>query len=96
MTKKSKMILPGMTRRQIVKAGLAASVVAAAPGYMRTAGAATPIKIGIPTVITGGYAVLGSHVMRTAKLVKKDERRLRRCARPSNRVPVQGHPGQAG
>ena len=71
MTQKSKLKLPGMTRRQIVQAGLAASVVATAPGYMRTAGAATPIKIGIPTVITGGYAVLGSHVMRTAKLVKK-------------------------
>ncbi len=30
-----------------------------------------PIKIGIPTVITGGYAVLGSQVMRTCQLVKK-------------------------
>jgi branched-chain amino acid transport system substrate-binding protein len=71
MTQKSKLRLPGMTRRDMMKAGIAATAIAAAPGYMRTAGAAVPIKIGIPTVITGGYAVLGEHVQRTANLVKK-------------------------
>jgi branched-chain amino acid transport system substrate-binding protein len=43
----------------------------ASPALLRVAAAATPIKIGIPTVITGGYAILGSHVMRTCKLVEK-------------------------
>jgi len=59
------------TRRRILKGAAAASAVIAAPAYLRVATAATPIKIGIPTVITGGYALLGSQVMRTCKLVKK-------------------------
>jgi len=71
MTKISKLVLPAMTRRQILAGGAAATAVLATPAYLRTATAATPIKIGIPTVITGGYAVLGSHVMRTSNLVKK-------------------------
>ncbi|MFI4989200.1 MAG: ABC transporter substrate-binding protein, partial [Alphaproteobacteria bacterium] len=61
----------GATRRTILKGALAASALAAAPAYLRKATAATPIKIGIPTVITGGYAILGAQTMRTCKLVKK-------------------------
>jgi branched-chain amino acid transport system substrate-binding protein len=71
MTSKSKLVLPGMSRRQLLKAGLAAGAVVTAPAFLRVATAATPIKIGIPTVITGGYAVLGAQVQRTCKLVKK-------------------------
>jgi len=59
------------TRRTILKGVTAASALVAAPAYLRHATAATPIKIGIPTVITGGYALLGSQVIRTCKLVKK-------------------------
>jgi branched-chain amino acid transport system substrate-binding protein len=59
------------TRRTILKTGIAAAATLASPAILRVAGAATPIKIGIPTVITGGYAVLGSQVMRTCKLVQK-------------------------
>lgn len=59
------------TRRTILKGTAAASALLAAPAYLRHATAATPIKIGIPTVITGGYALLGSQVIRTCKLVKK-------------------------
>lgn len=59
------------TRRTILKTGVAAAATLASPAILRVAGAATPIKIGIPTVITGGYAVLGSQVMRTCKLVQK-------------------------
>ncbi len=59
------------TRRGILKGALAASALIAAPAYLKRATAATPIKIGIPTVITGGYAVLGQQTMRTCKLVKK-------------------------
>jgi branched-chain amino acid transport system substrate-binding protein len=59
------------TRRTILKGASAASALIAAPALLRHASAATPIKIGIPTVITGGYALLGSQVMRTCKLVKK-------------------------
>jgi len=61
----------GLTRRKVLVGGAATMSVLAAPAYLRKATAATAIKIGIPTVITGGYAVLGSHVMRTAKLVEK-------------------------
>lgn len=59
------------TRRTVLKRALAASALVAAPAFIRRAGAAAPIKIGIPTVITGGYAVLGQQTMRTCKLVKK-------------------------
>jgi branched-chain amino acid transport system substrate-binding protein len=60
-----------VTRRTILKAATAVSALVATPAYLRHATAATPIKIGIPTVITGGYALLGSQVIRTCKLIKK-------------------------
>jgi branched-chain amino acid transport system substrate-binding protein len=59
------------TRRRVLKGALAAGAAFAAPAYLTRATAATPIKIGIPTVITGGYAILGQQTMRTCKLVKK-------------------------
>ncbi len=59
------------TRRRFLKGALATSAALTAPAYLTRATAATPIKIGIPTVITGGYAVLGAQTMRTCKLVKK-------------------------
>jgi branched-chain amino acid transport system substrate-binding protein len=65
---------PAMTatsRRSLLKGAVAAGVAMTAPAYLTRATAATPIKIGIPTVITGGYAVLGQQTMRTCKLVKK-------------------------
>jgi len=58
-----------LARRKFLKAAAAASALAAAPAYLKAQAAA--IKIGIPTVITGGYALLGSQVMRTCRLVKK-------------------------
>jgi len=60
-----------LTRRSMLQGAVAVSAMVAAPAYVRSATAATPIKIGIPTVITGGYALLGSQVMRTCRLVKK-------------------------
>jgi branched-chain amino acid transport system substrate-binding protein len=55
-----------------LKGAAAASALAAAPAYLKHASAqSNAIKIGIPTVITGGYALLGSQVMRTCRLVKK-------------------------
>jgi len=59
------------SRRALLRTGTAAAAMLAAPPFLRVATAAAPIKIGIPTVITGGYAVLGAHVMRTCKLVAK-------------------------
>ena len=70
------MIRERATRRTILRRAAAASALVAAPAYLRHATAATPIKIGIPTVITGGYALLGSQVIRTCKLVKKLTRQL--------------------
>src|SRR3954470_6632949 len=60
-----------VTRRAILKRVAGACALSAAPAFLRHASAATAIKIGIPTVITGGYALLGSQVIRTCKLVKK-------------------------
>lgn len=56
-------------RRSVLKGGLAASALLAAPAYLTRATASTPIKIGIPTTVTGIYAELGSQVMRTCRLV---------------------------
>src|SRR3954468_2157057 len=60
-------------RRRILKGALAAGATGVAPflNLKYAVGADAPIKIGIPTVITGGYALLGSQVMRTCKLVEK-------------------------
>lgn len=58
------------TRRRILKGALAASALSAAPFIKIARAQGKPIKIGIPTVITGGYALLGSQVMRTCKLVQ--------------------------
>ncbi|MCB2076698.1 MAG: ABC transporter substrate-binding protein, partial [Novosphingobium sp.] len=62
-----------VTRRKILQGGVAAATLVASPAYLRRTVAAQsgPIKIGLPTVVTGGYAELGSHVIRTAKLVKE-------------------------
>jgi branched-chain amino acid transport system substrate-binding protein len=68
---KTTLIRSGASRRQVLGGALATSALVAAPAYLKRATAATPIKIGIPTVITGGYAVLGAQTMRTCKLVKK-------------------------
>ena len=56
-------------RRRFLKGAAAAAALAAAPAYLKAQ--VNAIKIGIPTVITGGYALLGSQVMRTCRLVKK-------------------------
>ena len=62
-----------ITRRRVLQGGIAAATIAASPAYLRKTVLAQsgPIKIGLPTVVTGGYAELGSHVVRTAKLVKE-------------------------
>src|SRR5258708_11588358 len=59
------------TRRRVLQGALWTSAWVTAPAILSRTTAATPIKIGIPTVITGGYAVLGAQTMRTCKLVKK-------------------------
>jgi branched-chain amino acid transport system substrate-binding protein len=59
------------TRRRILQGAVAASALSAVP-FIRTARAqGKPVRIGIPTVITGGYALLGSQVQRTCRLVQK-------------------------
>ena len=68
---RSKIAATATTRRTLLKGALAASALVSAPAFLRKATAATPIKIGIPTVITGGYAILGAQTVRTCKLVKK-------------------------
>ncbi len=59
------------TRRRILQGAAAASALSALP-FIKTARAqGKPIRIGIPTVVTGGYALLGSQVQRTCRLVQK-------------------------
>ena len=65
MPSKPRYRVKAITRRRLLEATVAGSALIAAPSFLRHADAATPIKIGIPTVITGGYAILGSQVLRT-------------------------------
>jgi len=63
-----------VTRRAALKgAALAASAAALpAPGLVRTAAAqGGPLKIGVPTAITGTWAALGAQVARTCRLWAK-------------------------
>jgi branched-chain amino acid transport system substrate-binding protein len=73
MTTKERYRVKAISRRTMLEATLAGTTLVAAPAFLRHAAEAQagPIKIGIPTVITGGYAVLGGQVMRTCRLVKK-------------------------
>jgi branched-chain amino acid transport system substrate-binding protein len=61
----------GCSRRTFLKAGAAALGAAGAPGPLRRAWAQAggPIRIGVPTAITGTWAALGAQVVRTCKLV---------------------------
>jgi len=66
--------MTGSSRREfLVTAGAAASVVGA-PAFIRRAWAqgSGPIRIGVPTAITGTWAALGAQVVRTCKLVQKE------------------------
>lgn len=74
----SKKPIFSLSRRQLLAAGAATGAVLAMPAYLKKATAATPIKIGLPTVVTGGYAILGAGVMRTADLIKKSRKVLDR------------------
>jgi branched-chain amino acid transport system substrate-binding protein len=57
-------------RRRILQGAVAATALSAVP-FIRTSRAqGKPIRIGIPTVVTGGYALLGSQVQRTCRLVQ--------------------------
>src|SRR5260221_1702276 len=58
------------TRRKILKAAVAASAVSAVP-LIKARAQSKAIRIGIPTAITGGYALLGSQAQRTCRLVQK-------------------------
>src|SRR5260221_13524933 len=58
------------TRRKILKAAVAASALSAVP-FISARAQSKAIRIGIPTAITGGYALLGSQAQRTCRLVQK-------------------------
>ena len=58
------------TRRRILKGALAASALTAVP-FISARAQSKAIKIGVPTAITGGYALLGSQAQRTCRLVQK-------------------------
>ena len=60
------------SRRTVLKHSAAGAVVLGSPAILSEALGETPIKIGIPTTITGTYAEYGSHVQRTAKLIEKE------------------------
>ena len=61
------------SRRTVLKHSAAGAVVLGSPAILSEALGETPIKIGIPTTITGTYAEYGSHVQRTAKLIEKED-----------------------
>ena len=59
------------TRRTILKGATVSSFALAAPAYLRRASAAGPIRIGIPTATTGGYAISGAQIVRTCATIQK-------------------------
>jgi branched-chain amino acid transport system substrate-binding protein len=61
-------------RRRFVRLGVGGTAAALAVGVRRRAWgqAEGPIRIGVPTAITGTWAALGSQVVRTCKLVAKE------------------------
>lgn len=64
----------GIDRRSFLKASAAGAAAFGAPGILRRAWAqgTGPIRIGVPTAITGTWAALGAQVLRTCKLVAKE------------------------
>jgi branched-chain amino acid transport system substrate-binding protein len=65
---------PQISRRQFLATGAAAAGAVAAPPFLTRAWAqgSGPIRIGVPTAITGTWAALGAQVVRTCKLVQKE------------------------
>jgi branched-chain amino acid transport system substrate-binding protein len=63
-----------INRRQLLVTGVATAGLAAGPGLWRRAWAqdSGPIRIGVPTAITGTWAALGAQVVRTCKFVQKE------------------------
>lgn len=63
-----------IARRTFLRTGVGAVALASAPALLKTAWAqgAGPIKIGVPTAVTGTFAALGAQVVRTCKLVAKE------------------------
>jgi branched-chain amino acid transport system substrate-binding protein len=61
-------------RRQFLVTGAAAAGVLAAPPLLTRVWAqgSGPIRIGVPTAVTGTFAALGAQVVRTCKLVQKE------------------------
>ena len=62
------------SRRQFLATAGAAVSIVGAPALIRRAWAqgSGPIRIGVPTAITGTWAALGAQVVRTCKLVQKE------------------------
>jgi branched-chain amino acid transport system substrate-binding protein len=58
------------TRRRILQVAVAATALSTVPFIKTSRAQGKPIRIGIPTVVTGGYALLGSQVQRTCRLVQ--------------------------
>ncbi len=68
------MVSRTMHRRRFLRAGLAGTAAVLAPGALSRARAqgGSPIRIGVPTAITGTWAALGDQVVRTCKLVAEE------------------------
>src|SRR5688572_32442758 len=62
------------SRRHFLATGAAAAAVVGAAAFVRRAWAqgGGPIRIGVPTAITGTWAALGAQVVRTCKFVAKE------------------------
>jgi branched-chain amino acid transport system substrate-binding protein len=62
------------SRREFLVTAAATASVVGAPAFVRRAWAqgGGPIRIGVPTAITGTWAALGAQVVRTCKLVQKE------------------------
>ena len=61
----------GIDRRTALMAGAAGAAILGAPAFIRGATAATPIKIGVPTALTGPLGSVGQQVKRGVELWAK-------------------------
>jgi branched-chain amino acid transport system substrate-binding protein len=64
----------GIGRRAFLSGTVAAAAVLGAPSFLRRVSAqgSGPIRIGVPTAVTGTWAALGAQVVRTCRLVAKE------------------------
>ena len=66
-------IASSVSRRNVLKAGVAGAALLAAPAFVRRAWATGPIKIGVPCALTGSFAPVGQMTKRGCEFFAKEQ-----------------------